>query len=415
MLEQDANQGEISREVETRWSMLFLIFGIGMAAAFQVGKVPPVLPLLRNDLGLSLFLAGWVLSAFNVLGAMISPMAGAVSDWLGHRRLIMFGLGCMTIGSFAGAYAQSAILLLGSRFLEGLGYIFIIISAPGLIIRVVGHKDLRIAFGIWGAFMPAGGATMMVMAPFLVSGFGWRGMWHINAGLLFGFIVLVAWTTRDLAGHKIVTKSPLNKLWADIWQTLRSPGPALLALCFATYAFQFLVVIGFLPTLLIEEEGLQHGLAAILSAIALAANVPGNLLGGWLLQKGVKRWLLIMVASLIMGFCCLVIYVPVGGVVVRYVGCIIFMGAGGMIPASLLHGAAEHAPRPELVSTSNGLLMQGAQIGLLSGPPLVAFVVSRTGTWQSATWVLAIVALIGIGLSLGLRSVERRKRERMLL
>ena len=78
-------------------------------------------------------------------------------------------------------------------------------------------------------------------------------------------------------------------------------------------------------------------------------------------------------------------------------------------PAAALHGAVVHAPTPELVTTSQGLLLQGGQLGLLPGPPIVAAVVSRTGLWQSASWVLMAAALLVVALSFGLGAVEGRR------
>ena len=46
----------------TAWPVLALTVGAGVAAAFQVGKVPVALPLLRAELGLDLVTAAWVLS-----------------------------------------------------------------------------------------------------------------------------------------------------------------------------------------------------------------------------------------------------------------------------------------------------------------------------------------------------------------
>lgn len=399
----------LGAETRTQWGRLFLIVGVGMVAAFQIGKAPPALPLIRTDLGLTLFLAGWVLSAFNIIGAFVAPLAGAVSDCLGHRHLILFGLGSMAVSSLVGSFSQNPSLLLESRFFEGLGYIFIIVAAPGLIIKVVNHKDMRLAFGIWGSFMPAGGAMMMILAPILMAGFGWRGMWRINAGLLFAFMILLAWATRNLTDGNSLDKFSARRLLNDVWLTLKTPGPVLLALCFGSYAFQFLVVMGFLPTLLIEEQGLNQGLAAVLTAIALAFSVPGNLLGGWLLQKGVKRWILIAAASMTMGICAFGIFSASIDLLFRYTASVVFMGIGGTLPAAVIHGAITHAPSRELVATSNGILMQGAQTGLLAGPPIVAAVVSGKGDWQIAPWVLLVVALIGVGSSFGLRSLEKEQ------
>jgi MFS family permease len=395
-------------ETRTQWGRLILLVSVGVVAAFQIGKAPPALPLLRTDLGLTLFLAGWVLSAFNILGALAAPMVGAVSDWLGHRRSILLGLGIMAAGSFIGSFAKSPSLLLETRFLEGLGYVLIIVSAPGLIIKVVNRQNMRVAFGIWSTFMPSGGAMMMILAPFLMAGFGWRGMWRINAGIVLIFMIWVAWTTRNLTGNS-QDKFSSRKLLNDIWLTLKTPGPVLLALCFASYGFQFLTVMGFLPTLLFEKGGLDEGLASVLTAIALAVCVPGNLLGGWLMQRGAKRWILIATASMTMGVCTFFIFSGGINTLFRYLAAVVFMGIGGILPATVIHGAIAHAPSPELVATSNGILMQGAQIGLLAGPPLVAAAVSYKNDWQIAAWVLAVIALIAVVLSFRLRSLENQK------
>ena len=404
---------ELTREegarTSTDWGRVFLLFGAGVVGAFHVGKVPPVLPVLRSDLSLSLVMGGWLLSAISLLGAFTGPAAGAFSDWLGHRRMMSFGLICLALGSLMGSLAPTTALLLATRFLEGIGYIWIVISAPGLILRITRPSHERIAFGIWGSFLPAGASTMMLLAPFLVHLFGWRGLWQVNALVPFAFAILLALATRGL-GSSVARKRNLHKnLIKDIWLTVKTPGPLLFALCFAAYAFQFVVVIGFLPTLLFEEHGVTQTRAAIMSAVVVAMNAPGNLLGGWLLQRGVKRWHIVALANLISGLCCLGIYKTGMSLSSMFLLCLIFSGVGGMFPAAALHGTAVSAPTPALVATSQGLLLQGAQVGQLAGPPLVAKVVSHTGQWQSASWVLMAAALLVVALSFGLRAAERHK------
>lgn len=44
-----------------------------------------------------------------------------------------------------------------------------------------------------------------------------------------------------------------------------------------------------------------------------------------------------------------------------YMASVIFMGIGGILPASVIHGALAHAPSRELVATSNGILMRVPQ------------------------------------------------------
>jgi len=393
----------------TDWGRVFLVYGAGVMAAFHVGKVPPVLPMLRTDLGMSLVLSGWVLSAISLIGAFISSSAGAISDSFGHRSMMLFGLTCMAMGSLIGSFAQTSTMILGTRFIEGLGYIWIIVSAPPLLLKITMPNDERFSFGIWGSFMPAGIALMMLIAPFLVNSFGWQGLWRVNAVVPCAFAVCLALATRALDVRPSGNRNPVRNLGEDVWLTVKTPGPLLYALCFGAYAFEFTAVTGFLPTFLIEDQGMTQVHAAVLSALVVAMNASGNVFGGWLLQKGIKRWCLVAVSNLIMGLCCFGIYESVIPFSLRYLLCLAFSGGGGVFPVAALHGVTVNAPTRELVATSQGILLQGAQVGSLTGPPVVAAVVSRAGHWKSAVWAVSAIALLGVILSFVLRSIERRR------
>lgn len=403
MQEQYSRTGAPTR---TQWARVFMLVGAGVIAAFPVGKVPPVLPILRADLGLSLVASGWILSSINILGGAAGSATGAVADWLGHRRFILFGLTMQAVSSLLGSLAQGFWLLSATRLLEGMGYLFVAVSVPTLLIRSSRPQDQGLVFGIWGSFMPIGMSSAMMITPLLVSLVGWRGLWQVNTAIsvTFGLCLLLA--TRDLAGPPVKEPGPASTLFQDIRLTMRSAGPVLLALCFSTYAFHFIIVIGFLPTLLIEKDLLSQGLAAVLTAGVVAMNAVGNLSGGWLLNRGLKRWRLIALAGAVIGLCSIMIYSPDAPLQVRYLFCLLWSGAGGMIPVSALSGALLHAPKPNLVGTTNGLILQGSNIGSVIGSPTIAMIVTITGGWHSAPWLLVASAALLVMLSLGVRKRE---------
>ena len=286
-------------------------------------------------------------------------------------------------------------------------------AGPGLIVRAVRPADMRLAFGVWGAYMPAGTSLMVLLTPLLLGAVGWRGIWLANAALLTLFALWLALGTRDF-GATAAPRPPrrvgevLAGLGRDIRATLSVPGPLLLALCFATYTGNFLAVLAFFPTFLIEEQGLGAATAAALTALAIAVNVIGNLTGGWLLHHGAARWLLIVVAALVMGLASLGIYADGLGMGARYGLCILFSMVGGMLPASVLGAAPVHAPRPGLVATTNGLIMQGANLGQLVGPPALAALVAATGGWRVAPGLVMTMAVLGVLLALWIGVLERR-------
>lgn len=398
---------EIAPE-KTSWGLVLLFVGAGVVGAFQVGKAPPMLLSIRSELGMNLFLSGWILSLFSVIGFLTGSVAGALADSFGHRRLLLTGLCLLAMGSLVGSFAPRASLLLAARALEGLGFLIIVVAAPSLVVQVTSAKDLRISLAVWSCFLPAGVAMIMVFIPLVSLALGWRGLWQANALVLIGYALWVRRKTGLLTGGGRVSERRRGTPWRDLRLTLTAGGPILLAGIFATYSLQWLAVMGFLPTLLADEFGFGPGRASVLTAVMVAMNVPGNLMGGWLLHRGLRRWKLIAFASLVMGACSLGIYASQLPFPARYAACLLFSLVGGLLPASVLGGAPVYAPSPDQVATTNGLIMQGGQCGQIIGPPILALLVSTGGGWKSAPWLLGSAAAVGVALSFALAAWEAR-------
>ncbi|HSH68499.1 MAG TPA: MFS transporter [Deferrisomatales bacterium] len=387
----------------TDWSLVLLVLGAGIVAGCQVGKVPPSLPSLRADLHLSLFAAGWVISLIGLLAACGGAVAGAAADWLGHRRVVLLGLSVTAVASVLGSLAQTPGWLLFTRVFEGIGYIAISVAGPVLILQVTRPRDERLALSVWAGYMPAGTSLMMLLSPLFLQSIGWRGLWVVNGFLVAGVALLLAWKSPHPSRN---TGGMPTRFFPELKATFSRPGPIVLALYFGAFALQFMAVVGFLPTLLIEEVGLGKGVAAALAGVAVLLNVPGNLVGGWLLHRGVRRTLSLGFASLVMGLCALGIYSPFLPGALRYVLCLVFTGVGGVIPASLYAAAPLHAPSRSALGTTNGIMMQGGNLGSMLGPPAMAAVVAGVGGWHAAPWLLVSAAGVSLALAVWLDRIE---------
>jgi len=290
-----------------------------------------------------------------------------------------------------------------------MGFLIAVVTAPAMVARVTRPGDMRVALAVWSCFLPAGASTIMFFVPLVNVSLGWRGLWLVNSAILAAYAFWVMKGTAHLSGQAAGSRRRQGQVWRDLRLTATSAGPVLLAAIFTTYALQWLAVMGFLPTLLADEYGISPGRASVFTAIMVAMNVPGNLMGGWLLHRGFRRWKLIASASLVMGVCSLAIYSPTLPFAARYAACLLFSLVGGLLPASVLGGAPMYAPNPNLVATTNGLLMQGGQLGQVIGPPVLALMVSMGGGWKSAPWLLGASAAVGVALSLGLSVLEKRR------
>lgn len=387
--------------MRTDWPRVALLVACGVFTAFQIGKVPASLPTIRADLDLGLVTAGWVIALYSATGSLIGLAAGVVTDRLGHRRTLLGGLLCAALAALVGAQVTSGTGLLVSRFFEGLGFILTVVSVPTLMLRLTAPSQRAKIMGLWGAYMPTGTATMILLSPLALATIGWRGLWLVIAGLLLALAIAIGLATRGQGQNA----GPATNL-AGVRQTLGRSGPWLIALCFGVYAGQFIAVMGFLPTLLVGL-GVSGGHAAGLTALAVAANILGNLAIGPLMGRGWPRWVLILAAGLTMAGADLVIFQETWPLAWRFAAVVLLSAVGGLIPGSLMAGAAFHAPTPALLGTTTGLMMQGANLGQMLTPPAVAALVAATGRWDLAPLILTPLALASVGIGLVLRKVEQ--------
>lgn len=400
-----------AQTVRSDWGVIAWAVGGGIVAALHVGKGPPALPLLRADLDLSLVAAGFVVSVFNALGMLFALPMGVLADRLGRRHLLGAGFLFLAVGGIGGAMAGTLPLLLLSRFVEGVGFIAVIVSAPAIIVAAAQGRDRPLALSLWSVFMPAGMTVALVAAPPILGAVGWRGLWLVIAGCAAAAFVGVLRATARVALPEAVIGKPL----ALVMQTLNRSGLRWLALAFAAYAFQWVSLMVWLPTFLTADLGAAPATAALLTALVVAVNVPSNVLGGWLLRRGAARVVLIGGGSVIMGLCGWGIFTDGLADLLRFALCLVFSFVAGVIPASLFAGTPVHAASPGHMAAANGLLMQGSNFGQFIGPPLVAAAVAAVGgVWTGAALPLVAGAILTLAAGLMAGRAEARLPARPL-
>ena len=371
----------------TRWFAVIAAFGAGIIGAAHIGKVPAALPAMRVEFAMDMVRAGWVVSIFSATGMIFGMAVGLVSDRLGHIRPALLGMALMALGALAGAYTESAFVLLLTRFIEGFGFLITVITAPSIIASATTPKDRPLATGMWGAFMPTGVGLMLFLSPYIQGAYGWRGSWLVMAGISALWLLVMAVAMR---GGNGANKAPPEDLLRNMAITLKTRGPWLLAICFSFYTLAWIALMVWLPTFLVEQRGLPVATAALMTVLVVVINLPGNLLGGWLLHKGVERARIIGVSAIVLCIAGPAIFLDVLPDGARFMACLVYSGLVGMLPAGVLGGAPVFAPSPRQIGTTNGLLVQGSHLGQFIGPPLIAAVVFMAGGWQGGAWVFAI-------------------------
>ena len=391
----------------TRWDIVLMALGAGILAGFQVGKVPPALPVLREDLGLGLVTAGWLTSIYYAIGAAVGVAVGLLSDRAGPRRLMLFGVAFLGAGSLLGGLVSGSVWLLIARFIEGFGFVGVTVTAPKLIATAARPRDYGLAFGIWGAYMPLGMAIAMLIAPALLDAIGWRGFWLVSAALVALFAAALAWSLHPRRWPVAFDAQALD--WPGVRETLAQAALWLFGLSFALYTLQWFAITAWLPTFLIETQGRSAAGATIWGAMVVLANALGNFAAAWLMHRRAPRWVLIGIAFCAMGGSSAGIFLAGTPDGLKIVLAFVFSCVGGLLPAAAIAGAAAHAPRAAFVAMASGFVVQGAAVGALLGPPVMATAVEGLGGWAASWWVMLAVSGAGLSLVAGLIGKDRTR------
>jgi MFS family permease len=389
-------------EARTTWASVWVVFAAGLGAGAYVCKVPPTLPLLRADLGLTLVQSGFIATTFYVTGGLVGVFVGALVDRYGQKRLALVGLALMSVGGVAGVFCRNFPELLATRFLEGIGFMLFTVAGAPLLTAVTTERDRPMAFSLWSAYMPTGGALALIAAPLALATFGWRSLWLGVAAYTALVAVLLA---RAVPAPRFAGGIGSLRLVAE---SVTRPGSLALCIVFICYVGQWSSLMIWLPTFLVDERGATPATASFLTALFVAINVPGNLAGGWALKRGAARWRVIGIASAVMALtatCALASGLPDTP---RLASVLLFSLVGGMIPAAILSGGPVHARSPQHIGTTQGMIMQGAQIGQFFGPMFVAVAAQGLGGWSASLGIMLAFAATAAAAGVVIGRYERR-------
>jgi EmrB/QacA subfamily drug resistance transporter len=234
-----------------RWVLAVAVLGDSMIL-LEATVVNVSLPAIGRDLGAGVAELQWTLNGYVLTLAALVLVCGSLSDTYGRRRIFILGTVVFVAASALCAAAPTIGLLIGARFVQGIGGALL---TPGslAIIEAVFHPDDRTrAIGAWAAFGAVAGAIGPSVGGYLTDAVSWRAVFLINIPV--GVFVVVAAVV-----HVPETRDPTRAGGLDL------RGAALAALAIGGLCFALIEASGGLTPAVIA--------AAAVAAVAAAAFV----------------------------------------------------------------------------------------------------------------------------------------------
>lgn len=180
-----------SRRVSLLLGLLFGLAGMGSSSAAVA------LPLLADDLDVSVAVATWTISLYALMLAVTTAVYGRISDLVGIRIPMLVGIGLMAGGALVAAAAPTFEVLLGARLVQGAGAAAVpTLGVAGLSVRYDGAVR-GLALGRLAGVAAAVSCLGPLLGGLVESAFGWRAVMALP---VLGVLVLpLIW--RALTGE----------------------------------------------------------------------------------------------------------------------------------------------------------------------------------------------------------------------
>ncbi len=392
----ECNRREITGKRATpsrAWLILVVLLLFSVSAPLNQFKVPPIMPLLMDALGLSMGRAGLLMSVYAVTGLLLALPSGFILQRVGSRITGLLAGGSLVVGAALGALSRNTGVLLASRVIEGIGTSFMAVLAPAIIARWFARDDRGTAMGIWAAWVPVGTAAMLILAPSVGGAWGWRAVWWLGAGYALavtGLYLLGVGTGRSAPAAAPEARSAPAVGAAEV---LRNRDIWLLAAAFGAFNAAVIGASTYLPTFLTDERGLTLAQASLLSSVPTLITIFSAPGGGLVSDRigsrktpflvGFALALLLLPLPAALGLSGLFVLVVVQGIVF------------GLIPTNIFAAAVEAAGDEEQSGLAMAMIMVGQNGGMLLGPAVFGGFVEGVG-WAGAFASLSVMAALGL-------------------
>jgi MFS family permease len=155
------------------WITLAILSCVGLIAMFADTMILPAIPDIIKDFKISYNTSSWILASFLITGAVMTPIAGRLSDMYGKKKMLLLIVGIYTIGISTAAISTNFTVMVIARIMQGIGASMFPI-AFGIIRDKFEPEKLAVSQGIFSSMFSAGAVIGVGIGGNIINNFGWH-------------------------------------------------------------------------------------------------------------------------------------------------------------------------------------------------------------------------------------------------
>jgi len=253
------------------WFTLAILSSTLLTVFFSETMLLPAIPEIIKDFNISYGTAAWIFSAYLIVAAVMTPVAGRLSDLYGKKKILLTLLIIYIAGLAAGGFADNISFLLATRLIQGVG-LAAVPAAFSLVRDTFPPAKLAMAIGVFGSAYSAGSVVGLLAGASIIQNFGW----HATFLTIVPFAALVTLMITKFVKEKteldqsITAKAPertSNKKRVSFSVDIKG------VLALSATITSFLIALTLIQIGVSSENLLQIAAAFVASAISLSVFV----------------------------------------------------------------------------------------------------------------------------------------------
>jgi len=195
------------------WFTLAILSCTLLTVFFSETMLLPAIPEIIKEFKIPYGTAAWIFSAYLIVAAVMTPVAGRLSDLYGKKKVLLMLLIIYIAGLTAGGFAYNISFLLVTRIIQGFG-LAAVPAAFSLLRDTFPPAKLTIAVGVFGSAYSAGSVVGLLTGASIIQNFGWHSTFLaiVPFSALVTLMIAIFVKENRRPDHAITVKSPENTL-----------------------------------------------------------------------------------------------------------------------------------------------------------------------------------------------------------
>jgi MFS family permease len=155
------------------WKVLAVLASLATMVMYAETMLIPAIPDLIHDFDVSYSMSSWILTAYLISGAVMTPIAGKLADIYGKKKILLGILAVYIIGLAMAGFSTNIYLLVAARAIQGVGMAMFVI-AFGIIRDQFPREKISIGQGVISSMFASGAVLGLLLGGIIIQNYGWE-------------------------------------------------------------------------------------------------------------------------------------------------------------------------------------------------------------------------------------------------